>query len=326
MRRRKFITLVGGAATWPLAARAQQATKVARIGFLSLFSPSAAALWHRAFLQSLSDLGWVEGKTFDIEYRYAEGRSDRLPELIADLIRLKVDVIVASGTNDTLAAKNATREIPIVMAAAGEPVGTGIVESLAHPGGNITGLSQMNPELTGKRLELLKKIVPNLSLAAVLWNPENSISEITWNEIQLPARNLRVEVHSLVVRNRSDLDQALEDAVRRHVGALVIAPNPLIVTNLKHVAEFAEHNRLPSIFHLREFAAAGGLISYGVDRSDLFRRAAIYVDKILKGAKPANLPVEQPTKFELVINLKTGKSLGLPIPPDVLAIADEVIE
>ncbi len=327
MRRREVIALIGGAAiTWPLAAHAQQATKVPRIGLVSPFARSDTALWHQAFLQGLRDLGWVEGKTIIVEYRYAEGRNDRLPELIADLVRVKVDIIVTSVTNDALAAKNATREIPIVMVAAGDPVATGIVASLARPGGNITGLSQMNPELIGKRLELLKEMVPELSSVAVLWNPEDPISILGWQEIQLPARKLAVEAHSLEVRSPSDLDKALDEAARTRVGALVIMPNPVFVTNLKRIADFAARSRLPSIFHLREFAEAGGLVSYGVDRSDLFRRAATYVDKILKGANPADLPIEQPTKFELVINLKTAKALGLGVPPSLLAHADEVIE
>ena len=326
MRRREFIALLGGAAAWPLAARAQQARKVPRIGLLSPFSHSDTALWHQAFLEGLRDLGWVEGKTIIIEYRYAEGRNDRLPELVADLVRLKVDVIVTAVTNDALAAKTATRDIPIVMVAAGDPVATGIVESLARPGGNITGLSQMNPELIGKRLELLKEIVPELSSVAVLWNPEDPISILGWKEIQLPARKLKVEAHSLEVRSPGDLDKALDEAARTRAGALVIMPNPVFVTNLRRIADFAARNRLPSIFHLREFANDGGLVSYGVDRSDLFRRAATYVDKILKGANPADLPIEQPTKFELVINLRTAKALGLNVPPSLLARADEVIE
>jgi putative tryptophan/tyrosine transport system substrate-binding protein len=327
MRRREFVVLLGAAAVClAVLAHAQQARKVPRVGLLSPFSSSDTALWHQAFLQGLRDLGWIEGKTIIIEYRYAEGRNDRLPELVADLIRFKVEIIVTAVTNDTLAAKNATREIPIVMVAAGDPVATGIVESLARPGGNITGLSQMNPELIGKRLELLKEIVPELSSVAVLWNPEDPISILGWNEIQLPARKLGVEAHSLQVRSSGDLDKAFDAAARTRVGALVIMPNPVFVTNLKRIADFATQNRLPSIFHLREFADAGGLVSYGVDRSDLFRRAATYVDKILKGANPADLPIEQPTKFELVVNLKTAKALGLAVPPSVLARADEVIE
>jgi putative tryptophan/tyrosine transport system substrate-binding protein len=327
MRRREFIALIGGSAVaWPLVARAQQVTKVPRIGLLSPFSSSDTALWHQAFRQGLRDLGWVEGKTIIIEYRYADGRNERLPELSADLVHLKVDVIVTAVTNDALAAKNATREIPIVMAAAGDPVATGIVESLGRPGGNITGLSQMNAELIGKRLELLKEIVPMLSPVAVLWNPDDPISVLSWNEIQIPARNLGVEVHSLEVRSPVDLDKALEEAARTRVGALAIMPNPVFVTNLKRIADFAAQNRLPSIFHLREFADAGGLVSYGVDRSDLFRRAATYVDKILKGANTADLPIEQPTKFELVINLRAARALGIIVPPSLLARADEVVE
>jgi putative ABC transport system substrate-binding protein len=326
MRRRDFVILLGGAAAWPLRARAQQPAKIPRIGLLSPFSSSDTALWHQAFLQGLRELGRVEGKTVVIEYRYAEGRNDRLPELIAELIRLKVDVIVTAVTSDTLVAKSATREIPIVMAAAGDPVATGLVESLARPGGNITGLSQMNPELTGKRLELLKEIIPELSSVAVVSNPEDPVSVLGLHEIQLPARELGIAVHSLLVRSPGDLDQALDQAVGTRVGALVIMPNPVFVTNLKRIADFATRNRLPSIFHLREFAQAGGLVSYGVDRSDLFRRAATYVDKILNGVKAADLPIEQPTRFELVINLKTANALGLTVPPSLLARADEVIE
>jgi putative tryptophan/tyrosine transport system substrate-binding protein len=212
------------------------------------------------------------------------------------------------------------------MAAAGDPVGTGIVGSLAHPGGNITGLSQMNPDLVGKRLELIKEIVPNPSPMAVLWNPDDPISRLTWNETQLPARKLGIEIHSLEVRDSATLDRALAEAAKARAGAIAIMPNPVFVTNLKRIAEFAAQNRLPSMFHLREFADAGGLLSYGVDRSDLFRRAATYVDKILRGAKPADLPIEQPTKFELVINLKTAKALGLAVPDKLVALADEVIE
>ncbi len=307
-------------------ADAQQPAKVPRIGLLSPFSPSDTALWHQAFRQGLRDLGWVEGKNISIEYRYANGRDDRLPDLIADLVRLKVDIIVTSVTNDSLAAKKATRAIPIVMASAGDPVATGLVESLARPGGNITGLSQMNPELIGKRLELLKEIVPKLSRVAVLWNPEDRISALSWKEIQLPARELGVQLHSLEVRSVNDLDKALEDATRTRAGALAIMPNPVFVTNLKRIADFAAKNRLPSIFHLREFVDSGGLVAYGTDRPDLFRRAATFVDKILKGAKPADLPVEQPTKFELVINLKTAKALKLTIPQSLLQRADEVIQ
>ncbi len=305
---------------------AQQATKVPRIGLLSPFSPSATALWHQAFRQGLRDLGWVEGKNISIEYRYAEGKSDRLPDLAADLVRLKVDIIVAAVNTDALAAKKATRAIPIVMASAGDPVALGLVESLARPGGNITGLSQIAPELAGKRLELLKEIVPKLSRVAVLWNPQGTTSPLSWKEIQLPARELGVQLHSLEVRSPNDFDKAFEDAARARAGALAIMPDPLFAGNLKRIADLAAKSRLPSIFHLTEFVDSGGLVAYGVDRSDQFRRAAIYVDKILKGAKPADLPVEQPTKFELVINLKAAKRIGLTIPPNVLVRADKVIK
>ena len=326
MQRREFITLVAGAAAWPLVARAQQAAKIPRIGLLSPFAPADTAPWHQAFLRGLSDLRWVDGKNIAIEYRYSDGRNDRLPELIGDLVRLKVDIIVTAVTNDTLAAKNAAGGIPIVMAAAGDPVATGIVASLARPGGNITGLSQMNPELNGKRLELLKEIAPNISSLAVFLNPEDPISALGQNEIELPARKMKIEVHSFEVRNTLDLDKAFQEATKARVDALAIMPNPVFVTNLKLIADFAIQNRVPSVFHLREYAKAGGLVSYGVDRADLFRRAATFVDKILKGANPADLPIEQPTKFELTINLKTAKALGLTVPPKLLLTADEVIE
>ncbi len=322
-----MITALGGAAiAWPLVARAQQPNKIPRIGFLSPFSPSDTVLWDEAFLQGLRDLGWVDGKSIVIERRYADGKNDRLPELVADLVRLKVDLIVTSVSNDSLAAKNATKEIPIVMAAAGDPVAIGIVESLSRPGGNITGLSQMTPDLAGKRLELLREIAPNVASVAVLFSPDDPISALGLHEMQPSARKLAVEVHAWEVRNPVDLDKALHAAATARVGALAIMPNPVFVTNLKQIADFALQNKLPSMFHLREFANDGGLLSYGVDRSDLYRRAARFVDKILKGAKPADLPIEQPTKFDLVINLKTAKALGLTVPAALLATADEVIE
>ncbi len=321
-----LVTLALGLLMAPLAADAQQPAKVPRIGLLSPFSPSDAALWHQAFRQGLRDLGWVEGKNVSIEYRYAEGRTDRLPDLAADLVRLKVDIIVVSVTTDALSAKKATGTIPIVMASVGDPVASGLVASLARPGGNITGLSQIAPELVGKRLELLKEIVPKLSRVAVLWRPEADSSPLAWKESQLPARALGLQLHSMEVRSSDDFDKAFEDATRARAGALAVTPDPLFVRNLKRIAALAAKSRLPSIFHLREFADSGGLLTYGVDRSDMFRRAATYVDKILKGAKPGDLPVEQPTKFELVINLKTAKALGLTIPQSVLMRVDEVIQ
>jgi len=306
------------------SAEAQQ-RKIPRIGLLSPFSPSATESWHQAFRQGLRDLGYVEGKNIVIEYRYAEGKRDRLPDLAADLVRLKVDIIVASVNTDALAAKNATREIPIVVASGGDPVALGLVESLARPGGNVTGLSQISPELAGKRLELLKEIVPKLSRVAVLWNPQGTTSPLSWKEIQLPARELRVQLHSLEVQNANNLESAFKEAVKARSGALAIMPDPLFAGNLKQIADLAAKSRLPSMFHLTEFVDSGGLVAYGVDRSDQFRRAATYVDKILKGRTPADLPVEQPMKFELVFNLKTAKQIGLKVPPNVLVRANRVI-
>ena len=330
-RRKIRRTFILAAAAWPAlawarAARAQAPAKIPRIGLLTPLSPSNTALWYQAFRLGLRDLGWIEGKNISIEYRYAEGKSGRIPELAADLVRLKVDVIVTSVTTDALAAQKATRAIPIVMAAAGDPVATGLVESLARPGGNITGLSQMTYELGGKRLELLKEMVPRLSRVAVLWNPQNQGSTLTWKEIQLPARQLGIQLHSLEVRSPDDFDQAFEDVTRARAGALFVIQDPVIVTNLGRIAGLAAKRALPSIFQWSEFADAGGLAAYGPDRSDLFRRAATYVDKILKGAKPADLPIEQPTKFELVVNLKTAKTLGITIPQSILLRTDRVIE
>jgi ABC-type uncharacterized transport system substrate-binding protein len=324
--RREFIALLGCAAAWSSAAPAQQITKIPRVALLSPFAEHDTLVWHQAFRRGLENLGWFEGKNITIEYRYAEGRNDRLAALIAELKNLKVDVIVTSVTNDTLEAKKATRDIPIVMAAAGDPVATGIVASLACPGGNVTGLSQMNVDLSGKRLALLKTVAPNVSSVAVLLNPDDPISVLGWNEFNLSAQKLGLKVRSWDARNSGELDQSLRDAVTARVDALAIMPNPVFVINLAHIADFALTQRWPSMFHLREFAAVGGLMSYGVDRNDLFRRAASYVDKILKGARPADLPIEQPTKFELVVNLKTAKALSLAVPQSLLATADEVIE
>ena len=274
----------------------------------------------------LRDLGWVEGKNINLEYRYAEGRRDLSPDLAADLVRLKVDVIVACVLTDAQAAQKATRAIPIVVATAGDLVGSGLVESLARPGGTITGLTQMAPELTGKRLELIKEIVPKLSRVAVLWNPLATGSALAWKEIQLPAQQLGVQLQSLEVRSTDDFDAAFEHATRARVGALFITGDPVVLANLKRIADFAAKSRLPSIFQFSDFANVGGLMSYGPDVADMYRRAAAYVDKILKGAKPADLPVEQPIKFEMVVNLKTAKAIGLTIPNSILVRADKVIE
>ncbi len=326
MNRRDTVIALLAIAAAPRTGHAQQSAKIPRIGLLSSFSSSVTARWHTAFLQGLRELGWVEGKNVGIEYRYAEGRSERLPDLAADLVRLKTDIIVAAITPEALAAKNATKTIPIVVASMGDPVELGLVESLAHPGGNITGLTNIPAEQVGKRLELLKEIIPKLSRVAVLWDPRNQTSALAWKEIQLPARRLGVQLHSLELRSPNDFDKAFEAATKARADALAIMPGLSFVANLKRIADFAAKSRLPSLYHLREFAEAGGLVAYGADRADLFRRAATYVDKILKGAKPADLPVQLPTKFELVINLKTAKQLGLTIPRSVLLRTDEVIE
>jgi putative ABC transport system substrate-binding protein len=324
MRRREFITFLGGAAlACPLAARAQQPGKVYRIGYIS---SGDVRPYISAFHDALRALGWIEGKNVIFEGRYAENRLDRLPELVTELLRLNVDVFVTAGTLATLAAKQGSATIPIVMASAGDPVGSGLVASLARPGGNVTGLSLMVPELAGKRLELLKEVLPGLSRVAVLWNGASPYPGLVFKETERAAQILGIAVQSLEVRSPDDYDSALEAAMRQNATALITVEDPLTLDRRQHIAEFAAKNRLPAIYGLREFVEAGGLISYGANIADLNRRAAGYVDKILRGAKPSDLPVEQPTKFELVINLKTAKALGLIIPSGVLAIADETFE
>jgi putative ABC transport system substrate-binding protein len=292
MRRRDFMTILAGAGAYPLSAGAEQRA-LPLIGLLSPFSRADAEVWHQAFRQGLRDLGRVEGAHVRIEYRYAEGRSERLPELVTELIDLKVDVIVTSVTPDALVAARATKTIPIVMAAPGDPLLTGLVPSLARPGGNITGLSQMLTELAEKRLELLKEAAPATSRVAVLWNPRDNISALVWEKIQLPAQQLGLDLHSLEVHNRDQLENAFTTGNRAN--ALMALPAPIFVVNEKRIADFAVKNHFPSIFHLPEFVHVGGLLAYGPDRADLFRRAATYVDKILRGAKPGDLPIEQPT-------------------------------
>jgi putative ABC transport system substrate-binding protein len=326
LKRREFITLLGGTAlVWPLGARAQQLSKVYRIGFFNAGSNTVPKAW-LAFTEGLRELGWIEGKNVLLERRYAENQLDRLPGLAAELVRLDVGVIVTAGTLAPLAAKRATSTIPIVMTSAGDPLGTGLVASLARPGGNVTGLSLMAPDLGGKRLELLKELLPGISHVAILWNAANPYSALVFKETQSGARTLRIEVQSLEVKGPGDFDGALDTAMRKRLDALITVEDPLTVTYRKRIADFAALNRVPAIYGLREFAEAGGLMVYGANLADLYRRAATYVDKILKGANPADLPVEQPTKFELVINLKTAKALGITVPPTLLALADEVIE
>ena len=325
-RRGLLIALGASTLTWTGAARAQAPATVRRIGVLSPVSASEAASWHQAFRLGLRELGWVEGKNISIEYRYAEGRGDRLPDLAADLVRIKVEIILAGFISDALAAKKATKTIPIVTATASDPVGSGLVENLARPGGNVTGLSQMGPVLAGKRLELLKEIIPELSRLAVLWNSQGAGATLTWKELQLPARQLGIQLHSLEVSSPREFNKAFEDATKAGAGALLILGDPVTTASLKPLADLAAKSRLPSLFQLSEFADAGGLLTYGVDLPDLFRRAATYVDKILRGAKPGDLPIDQATKFELVINLKTANTLGIRIPRSVLMRADRVIK
>ncbi len=328
MRRREFITLLSSAAAaWPLAARAQRSEKVPRIGYLS---PSFVTNREREepFRQGLRELGYVEGKNIIIEYRFAEGKFERLPDLAAELVELKVDVIVAQVTVASLAAKGATRTIPIVMQGVSDPVGTGLVASLARPGGNITGTSAMSAEVIGKSLELLKETVPKLSRVAVLWNPDNAIFQAQMlRETQIAAGALAVELQIFAARGADEIDQAFAAMTRGRVGALLVLPDPVFNSHHRgRIVGLAERSRLPAMYGSRDFAAAGGLMTYGPNYADLFRRAAAYVDKILKGTSPTDLPVEQATKFELVINLKTAKTLGLTIPIPLLGRADEVIE
>ena len=329
MNRRAFLCgLTLGTLSRSLAAEAQEykAGKVARIGLLSQGSPTSGQHIREAFRQGLREVGYVDGQNIVIEYRYAEGKAERLPDLAAELLRLKVDVIVAGGTLAPLAAKHATGTIPIVMSAAGDPVGTGLVPSLAKPGGNVTGLSNFSADLTAKRLQLLKEILPGVSRVAVLWNGANPIAALLMRETEAAARTLGLQVQSLEVRGPDDFENALPAAIRGGAGALIVVEDPLTFQYRMRIADFAARNRLPAIDGYREYAEAGALMAYGANLADLYRRAATYVDKILKGAKPADLPVEQPTKFELVINIKTAKALGLTIPPSLLLRADQVIE
>jgi ABC-type uncharacterized transport system substrate-binding protein len=306
---------------------AQQPKKIAKIGVLSPSTPAAAAHLFEAFRRGLQELGYVEGKTFVLEFRYGEARAERLPELARELVGLKVDVIV-TGTDVAIAVvKRETQTIPIVMANSSDPVGTGFVASLARPGGNITGLSSISLELSGKRLELLREVVPGLSRVAFLWNPDVRGNLLDYNETEGAAGSLRLQLQSVEVVRAEDLDRAFSAVTKDRAQALIMpAANPVGFTARGQIASFAQKNRVPSIYAQREYVDAGGLMSYGPNTPDMFRRAATYVDKILKGTKPADLPVERPRKFELVINLKTAKQIGLTIPPNVLARAEKVIK
>jgi putative ABC transport system substrate-binding protein len=325
MERRAFLgALAGGVLAAPLAAVGQQAGKVWRVGYLSLASgPSPRS---EALRQGLHELGYVAGQNIAIEDRWAEGDLDRARGAAADLVRLNVEIIVTGGPQATGAAKEATTTIPIVMAVDYDPVGAGFIASLARPGGNITGLSALNPELSGKRLGLLKEIVPRLARIAVLWNPSEPNAETYWRETRLAARAMGVQPQSLEVRVPRDLQGAIQAARRGRANAVTVLTDPVTLYHRAQLADLAAKHRLPAIYSERLFVEAGGLMSYGANDREMHRRAALFVDKILKGAKPSELPVEQPTTYELVINLKTARALGLTIPPSLLQRADQVIE
>jgi putative ABC transport system substrate-binding protein len=326
MRRRDFIALIGGAAAgWPLAVRAQQPGKLPTIGFLGSLSPSAQSTWTAAFVQRMREHGWIEDRTVAIEYRWAEGRGERFAEIATEFVRLKVDVIVTAGTEAVIAVKKATSVIPIVFGTAGDPVATGLVASLARPGGNVTGLSNQSADIAGKRLELLQAVVPSLRQLAIMANIASSIGVLEMREVQAAAQTLGLEVATLEIRRAEEIAPAIE-ALKGGADALYVVTEPLVNTNRVQINTLALGGRLPTLHGQKPYVEAGGLMSYGANIPDLFRRAADYVDKILRGTKPADIPVEQPTKFDLVINLKTAKALGLNIPPTLLALADEVIE
>jgi ABC-type uncharacterized transport system substrate-binding protein len=325
IERRKFLATLGGAAlTWPLAARAQQAGKLLTIGFMGA-TPSVESQRVAAFVQRLRELGWVDGRNLAIEYRWAEGRPERVSEIAAEFVRIRVDVIVTVATPATLAAKQATAVIPIVGAPLSDPAGTGLVASLARPGSNVTGLANQVSDTVGKKLEFLREVVPDLRRLAIVANVGNPASVLEMDEAQATARTLGLEVTTSKIRRAEDIAPAFE-ALKDRADALYIGPDPLMNTNRTRINILAVGARLPTMHGAREYVEAGGLMSYGSNTPDLFRRAAEYVDKILRGAKPADIPVEQPRKFDLVINLTTAKALGLDVPPTLLARADEVIE
>jgi putative ABC transport system substrate-binding protein len=325
MRRREFITLLGGAAAaWPLAARAQQPGKTSRIGWLQ--PVPIPDTWLRGFRQGLQEFNYVEGTNLIVEYRWGDGNFDQLPAMAAELIQLKVDVIISGNTAALLALQKATRTIPIVMLAAGDPVATGLAANLARPGGNITGLSLIAPEVSGKRLELLKELIPKLARVTVLSNPNNPAVVLALQETQAAAQILDLKLHKVDMRAPSELDRALSLIVESGPDALVLLSDSVMLDRRAPIATFAVRQRLPSISPFREFAEAGGLMSYGPSLPDIYRRGVGYINQILRGANPSELPIEQPTKFELVINLKTAKAIGLDLPWFLQQRADEVIE
>jgi ABC-type uncharacterized transport system substrate-binding protein len=324
MRRRDFILLVGSVASSPLATRAQHVREPQTIGFLGPLSSSAMSPWTTAFVERLRELGWIEGLTVQIEYRWADGRNDRLQEMMNEFIRQNVRVIVTGGTAAALAAKRATSEIPIVFATAGDPVGTGLVTSLARPGGNVTGLSVQSAELPGKRLQLLREIIPTLRRIAIMGNVGNAIGILEMTEAQAAARALGLQVITIELRRAEDIRLAF-DGLKDRADGLYVVTDPLANSNRVGINTLALSTRLPTIHGAREYVEAGGLVSYGPNFADMYRRAGDYVDKILHGEKPSDLPVQQPISFDLVVNLTTAKVLGLNLPPSLLALADEMI-
>jgi putative tryptophan/tyrosine transport system substrate-binding protein len=325
MRRREFITLLGGAAAWPLAARAQETAKLPTIGFLGAATSSSYGQWVAAFVQRLRELGWIEGRTVAIEVRWAEGHTERLSDIAAEFVRLKVDVIVTHSAVPVLAAMQATSVIPIVIASAADPVSTGLVASLAHPGGNVTGLSLQVTDLAGKRVELLREVVPGMRRLAIMANVGAPAAVLEMGEAQAAARTLGLEVITSEIQRGEDIVPAFE-ALNGRAEALYVSGDPLVFAHRIRINTLALAERLPTMYGPREHVDAGGLISYGPNFPALYRRAAEFVDKILRGAKPGDIPVEQPTKFDLVVNLTTAKALRLSLPPTLLARADEVIE
>ena len=326
MRRREFITILGTAAALPLAAHAQQTAKLPRVGWLSPGSQTSDQNFLASFRDGLRELGWMVGQNIAIESRWADGKFERLPDLAAELVRLKVDVIVANVTQASLAAKRATTTIPIVMVGVGDPLGSGLVDSLARPSGNVTGPSSMLAEASAKQLALLKETVPSASPVAVLWNPANPVWQASaLKQTEAAARAMGLRLQLLEARGPDELESAFAAMTKERAGALFVPADIIFVRHAQQMADLAARHRLPAMYGFREHVEAGGLMSYAASFSVMFRRAAAFVDKILKGAKPADLPVEQPTKFELVINIKTAKALGITIPQSVLQLADEVI-
>ena len=325
MRRREFVALLGGAATWPLAAHAQQTTKLPTIGFLGGSIPTLYAPWVNSFVERLRAHDWIEGRTVSIEYRWAEGSYERAAEIAAEFVRMKVDVIVTSSTPNTLATKKATSEIPIIFASAGDPVGGGLVASLARPGGNVTGLSIQAVEITGKRVELSREALHPLSRLAIMGNGDNSAVVGEMRETQAAAEKLGLNATTFEIRRSEEIGPTFEK-IKGHFDAVYVPAEPLVNTNRRRIGSFALAAHLPTLFDASEYVEAGGLMSYGPNFPDLYRRTADFVDKVLRGAKPAEMPVEQPTKFDLAVNLTTAEVLGLSLPTTFLARADELIE